>query len=176
MKSPARLLLFFAAGSCTLLSQPAWAMSAGMEEKIADVIVWVVIVAVPAAALYLFWKVHVLPEVFAEKHHHPQKRAIQILCLLSLAFGGLLWPLAWLWAFTKPTSYKAAYGTDKHDDYFLKPDGAHGSKPLDLAIVDDEIVLLQEKLQRLSQQRTIILQSQEKTTMATNNAKGNRHA
>ncbi|MDE1715518.1 DUF3302 domain-containing protein [Chromobacterium amazonense] len=132
-----------------------------MEESIADVMVWVVVVAVPLAALYLFWKVHVLPEVFAERHHHPQKRAIQVLCLLSLAFGGLLWPLAWLWAFTKPTAYKAAYGTDKHDDYFLKPDGAHGGKPLDLAIVDDEIVALREKLQQLSQKRALIQAAQQ---------------
>jgi hypothetical protein len=40
------------------------------------------------------------------------------LCLLSLVFGGLLWPIAWLWAYTKPVAYKAAYGTDKHEEYF----------------------------------------------------------
>jgi hypothetical protein len=132
-------------------------MAPGMEEQIADVMVWVVIVAVPLVAIYLFWKVHVLPEVFAEKNHHPQKQAIQVLCLLSLAFGGLLWPIAWLWAFTKPVSYKAAYGTDKHDDFFLAPDGSHGSKPLDLAIVDDEIMLLQEKLNGLTAKRDLIV-------------------
>lgn len=131
-----------------------------MEEKIADVMVWVVVVVVPVAAIYLFWKIHVLPEVFAEKHHHPQKRAIQVLCLLSLAFGGLLWPIAWLWAFIKPIGYKAAYGTDKHDDFFLTLDGAHGDKPLDLAIVDDEIMLLKEKLDGLSSKRTLILSKQ----------------
>jgi hypothetical protein len=27
-------------------------------------------------------------------------------------FGGLLWPLAWLWAYSKPVFYKMAYGTD----------------------------------------------------------------
>src|SRR5262249_46364013 len=42
-----------------------------------------------------------------------QAAAIQALCLLSLVFGGLLWPLAWLWAFTKPVAYRVAYGTDK---------------------------------------------------------------
>jgi hypothetical protein len=25
----------------------------------------------------------------------------------------LLWPIAWLWAYTKPVMYKLAYGTDK---------------------------------------------------------------
>nr|WP_199067211.1 DUF3302 domain-containing protein [Chromobacterium sp. ASV5] len=175
MRVPGILPFLLAAGSCALLSPPAFAMPPGMEEQIADVMVWVVVLAVPVAALYLFWKVHVLPEVFAEKHHHPQKRAIQVLCLLSLAFGGLLWPLAWLWAFAKPTAYKAAYGTDKHDDFFLEPDGAHGGKPLDLAIVDDEIVLLREKLERLSQKRALILDARTRDAAAAS-AKEDDHA
>jgi len=133
----------------------AWAI-AGLEEAIADFMVWVVILFVPALAIYLFWKVHVLPEVFAEKHQHPNKHGIQVLCLLSLAFGGLLWPLAWLWAFTKPVAHKLAYGTDKHDDYFLKPGSIHEGKPLELAIVDDELLMLKEKLESLSRKRALI--------------------
>lgn len=132
-----------------------------MEEKIADVMVWVVIIAVPLAAIYLFWSIHVLPEVFAERHQHPQKKAIQVLCVLSIVFGGLLWPFAWLWAFTKPVGYKAAYGTDKHDDFFLKSDGGHGGKPLDLAIVDDEILLLNERLDGLIAKRALTFRKQD---------------
>ena len=37
---------------------------------------------------------------------------------LSLFFGGLLWPIAWLWAYTKPIGYKLAYGTEKHEEYY----------------------------------------------------------
>ena len=59
----------------------------------------------------------ILPEKIAEKRHHPQKAAINTLCLLSLFFGGLLWPMAWLWAYTRPIGYRMAYGTDKHEDY-----------------------------------------------------------
>ena len=157
----------------SLISTPALAFAPGMEEAIADVMVWVVIAAVPLAAIYLFWKVHVLPEVIAEKNHHPQKHAIQVLCLLSLVFGGLLWPLAWLWAYAKPTAYKNAYGTDKHDDFFLKPDGHHGSKPLDLAIVDDELMLLKEKLDGLTQKRALILSKQ--TPIALEQAAAENH-
>ena len=73
---------------------------------------------VPVALIVLFWMVHVLPEKIAHKRHHPQLDAIKTLCLLSLVFGGLLWPIAWLWAYTKPVGYKLAYGTDKHPDYF----------------------------------------------------------
>ena len=64
----------------------------------------------------LFWMVHILPEKIAHKRHHPQFEAIRTLCLLSLVFGGLLWPIAWLWAYSKPVMYKMAYGTDKHPD------------------------------------------------------------
>ena len=32
--------------------------------------------------------------------------------MLSLIFGGLLWPLAWIWAYSKPVFHKLAYGAD----------------------------------------------------------------
>lgn len=82
-------------------------------------VAWFVVVVMPIAGIALFWMVHVLPEKIAEKRHHPQTDAIQVLCLLSLVFGGLLWPFAWLWAYTKPVMHRMAYGTEKHDDYFL---------------------------------------------------------
>jgi CBS domain containing-hemolysin-like protein len=83
----------------------------------ANVLAIIVIVIVPVVVITLFWMVHVLPEKIAHKRHHPQRDAIQTLCLLSLVFGGILWPLAWIWAYTKPVLHKLAYGTDKHDDY-----------------------------------------------------------
>lgn len=99
---------------------PATGQAAGghLEDAIADVLVWVVLVLVPVLAIWIFWKLHVLPEVIAEKRHHPQAEAIKSLCLLSLAFGGMLWPFAWLWAHTKPIGYRLAYGRDKHDDFY----------------------------------------------------------
>ena len=51
---------------------------------------------------------------------------IHTLCLLSLVFGGLLWPIAWLWAYTRPIGYKIAFGTEKHEDFFLE----HGETSL----------------------------------------------
>ena len=84
----------------------------------ANVLSIIVIIIVPIVAITVFWLVHVLPEKIAHKRHHPQKDAIQTLCLLSLVFGGMLWPLAWIWAYTKPVFHKMAYGTDKHDEYY----------------------------------------------------------
>jgi len=82
-------------------------------DKAADVITWVVLIVAPIIAIAVFWIVHILPEKIAEKRKHPQAKAIQTLCLLSLVFGGLLWPIAWLWAYSKPVLYKLAYGTDE---------------------------------------------------------------
>lgn len=89
-----------------------------MMDSAAMGLAWFIIVAVPIGGIVLFWMVHVLPEKIAHKRHHPQRDAIQVLCLLSLVFGGLLWPIAWLWAYTRPAGYRLAYGTEKHDDYF----------------------------------------------------------
>ncbi|MGY4827623.1 DUF3302 domain-containing protein [Sphaerotilaceae bacterium SBD11-9] len=82
-------------------------------DAVANGAAWLVLVVAPVVGIAVFWIVHIIPEKIAEKQHHPQAKAIQALCLLSLAFGGMLWPLAMLWAVSKPVLYKAAYGIDK---------------------------------------------------------------
>lgn len=111
-------------------------------DTVADVLTIVVLIVVPIVAIAVFWIVHVLPEKIAERRHHPQRDAIQTLCLLSLVFGGLLWPIAWLWAYTKPVGYRVAYGTDKHEDYYLEMAEKHRAGRL----VDREIVDLRADL------------------------------
>ena len=107
--------LLVASLAALLAAGPAHAVHGSPEtvDKVADILTWVVIIIVPIVGITVFWLVHILPEKFAHKRHHPQTEAIQVLCLLSLVFGGLLWPIAWLWAFSKPVLYKMAYGTDK---------------------------------------------------------------
>ena len=100
------------------LAAPSYALSSEFVDSAAHVLALFIIVAVPIGGIVLFWLVHVLPEKIAHKRHHPQRDAIQVLCLLSLVFGGLLWPLAWLWAYTKPVFHKMAYGRDKHDEFY----------------------------------------------------------
>jgi len=106
-------------------------------DKAADILSWVVLIIAPIVGIAVFWLVHILPEKIAEKRKHPQAKAIQTLCLLSLFFGGLLWPLAWLWAYTKPVLYQLAYGTDT-----VEPE--HGPKKEPAADSDDA-----RELQRL---------------------------
>ena len=117
-RAPAAMLLALGA-----LLAPSAARASFLPPELMDTaatyIAWFVIIVMPIVGIVIFWMLHILPEKVAEKRHHPQRDAIQVLCLLSLLFGGLLWPLAWLWAYTRPTSYRQAYGTDKHEDYFV---------------------------------------------------------
>jgi CBS domain containing-hemolysin-like protein len=117
-------------------------------DKVADVMAVIVLIIVPVIAVVVFWLVHILPEKIAEKRHHPQKDAITTLCLLSLAFGGLLWPIAWLWAYTRPVGYRLAYGTDKHEDYHEEMVGkarAGGLRPEEIAHLRREFDTMAER-------------------------------
>jgi CBS domain containing-hemolysin-like protein len=118
-------------------------LSPEAEDTLAGIIALVVIFVVPVVLIVVFWLVHILPEQIAHKRHHPQFEAIRTLCLLSLVFGGLLWPIAWIWAYSKPVMYKMAYGTDKHPD----ADG-HGVDE-HVAAEEATVASLHERLARL---------------------------
>jgi CBS domain containing-hemolysin-like protein len=93
-------------------------LSGDALDAFANGLSWFILCVVPLAVIGLFFYVHVLPELIAERNHHPHKHSIKVLCILSLFFGGMLWPFAWLWAYTKPIGYRAIYGTEKHEDYY----------------------------------------------------------
>jgi CBS domain containing-hemolysin-like protein len=96
-------------------------LSGEMVDTVADYLAIFVLFFVPALLIYVFWMIHILPEKIAERRGHPQADAIKTLCLLSLVFGGLLWPIAWLWAYSKPVFYKMAYGTDVVEHHGAEP-------------------------------------------------------
>jgi CBS domain containing-hemolysin-like protein len=124
-----------------LLATPAPARASFLQgealDTLANVISWVAIIIAPIVGITVFWLVHILPEKIAEKRKHPQSKAIQCLCLLSLFFGGLLWPIAWLWAYSKPVLHKLAYGTDVDD--------SHGAVKAD----ESEVVKLRARIAEL---------------------------
>jgi len=126
-------------------------LSGDALDTAADVIAWVALVIVPLVAIAVFWLVHILPEKIAEQKRHPQAKAIQVLCLLSLFFGGMLWPIAWLWAYVKPVGYRAAYGTEKHDDYFHEA----GEKARAGELLEHEIAHLREELDVMDAKGTL---------------------
>jgi hypothetical protein len=122
-----------------------------MMDTAAMGLAWFVICLVPIGGIVLFWMVHVLPEKIAHKRHHPQRDAIHTLCLLSLVFGGLLWPIAWLWAYVKPVGYRLAYGTEKHEDYFHEM----GAKAKAGELQEHELAHLREELAAMDAKGTL---------------------
>jgi CBS domain containing-hemolysin-like protein len=137
------------------LLAPAPALAAFLSgealDRAADVLAIIVLIVVPIAAIVVFWLVHILPEKIAENRHHPQKDSIKVLCLLSLVFGGMLWPIAWLWAYTRPVMFKTAYGTEKHEDYFEEM----GHKARAGELLRDELAHLRQELDEMAARGTL---------------------
>jgi hypothetical protein len=48
-----------------------------------------------------------LPGQLAHKWDHPQAGAINAMSWIGIATGGLLWPIAFIWAFTTPDGTKS---------------------------------------------------------------------
>jgi hypothetical protein len=117
-------------------------------DKAADVLTWAVLVIAPTVGITVFWLLHILPEKIAHKKKHPQTAAIQTLCLLSLVFGGLLWPIAWLWAFTKPVMHKLAYGTDVDKSLAHGHEAKAEDKAGELKRLREEVAKLEAELGR----------------------------
>lgn len=147
-RAPSRLAQY-AALAATLLaatSTHAAFLSGEALDTAADWLAIIVLIIVPVAAIVVFWLVHILPEKIAEKRHHPQKDSIKVLCLLSLVFGGMLWPVAWLWAYTRPVLFRAAYGVEKHEDYFVEM----GERARSGGLLREEIAHLRDELDAMA--------------------------
>jgi hypothetical protein len=110
-------------------------LSGDALDTAANIVAWIAIVIVPVTLIAAFWWVHIMPEKIAEKRRHPQLPAIKIVCLLSLVFGGMLWPIAWVWAYTKPVLHKMAYGTDMGEDH------GHGGDAVSLLEPSEDEIL-----------------------------------
>ena len=108
-------------------------LSGDALDTMANIVAWIAILIVPVVLIGAFWWVHIMPEKIAEKRRHPQLQAIKIVCLLSLVFGGMLWPIAWVWAYMKPVFHKIAYGTDTEDHH------GHGGDAVHLVPEEEEV-------------------------------------
>lgn len=122
-----------------------------LMDKAAHVIAVIVIIVVPVVVISLFWLVHVLPEKIAEKRKHPQAETVKVICLLSLLFGGMLWPIAWILAYTKPVLYKMAYGRDTLDHEEPASAPAARTEPTLSAAPNSELDELRQLRERLAQ-------------------------
>jgi hypothetical protein len=68
-----------------------------------DIFAFVVFGVLLVAVVVIVVSLGSLPGQIAHKRGHPQAAAITVASWLGLATGGLLWPLALIWAFLKPS-------------------------------------------------------------------------
>lgn len=117
-----KITLSFVLMMYVLMILPTNASAMVSPEKVnavADIMAWVVICVVPVVGAVVFWKIHVIPEEIAKKRNHPQADSIHMMCLLSLIMGGMLWPVALIWAYSNPhqvhVTDKQAFGVQSDD-------------------------------------------------------------
>ena len=69
-----------------------------------DIIAFGVFGILLVAAVVIVVSLGSLPGKIAYKRGHPQAAAITVAGWLGVATGGLVWPIALIWAFLKPTA------------------------------------------------------------------------
>jgi Protein of unknown function (DUF3302) len=79
-----------------------------------DAFAFVVFAVLIAVAVIVFVSLGKLPGQLARKWGHPQAAAINVASWIGMATGGLLWPLALIWAFIDPSrSHASGRETDQ---------------------------------------------------------------
>jgi CBS domain containing-hemolysin-like protein len=131
-------------------------LSGDALDTVANWLAWFIIIVMPIVAIAVFLVIHVLPEKIAEKRHHPHKDSIKTLCILSLFFGGMLWPFAWIWAYTRPIGFRAIYGTEKHEDYYLEM----GEKAREGRLSAEELASLRHELEVMASHAPLMIELQ----------------
>jgi multisubunit Na+/H+ antiporter MnhB subunit len=72
-----------------------------------DILAFLAFAVLLAAAVIIIVALGSLPGRIAQQRGHPQAAAINVASWLGVATLGLLWPLAFIWAFLKPSSAAA---------------------------------------------------------------------
>jgi hypothetical protein len=71
-----------------------------------DAFAFVVFAVLIFVAVLIVVNLGKLPGELARKWDHPQAAAINAMSWIGIATGGLLWPIAFIWAFTNPFGTK----------------------------------------------------------------------
>jgi hypothetical protein len=72
-----------------------------------DVFTFIVLGILLSAGLYVGFRLGALPGQLARQRGHPQADAINVAGWVGLLTLGLLWPIALIWAFTRPHATSA---------------------------------------------------------------------
>lgn len=81
-----------------------------------DIFTFIILAVLLAVAIFIFIKLGELPGKIAAKRHHPQADAISVSGWIGVITLGLLWPLAIIWAYTKPNKSLHSGVFDGADD------------------------------------------------------------
>ena len=77
-----------------------------------------------AVAVIVIVKLGQLPGQLARKWGHPEAAAINAASWVGIATGGLLWPLAFIWAFTTPFGSKSPVKDERQPSGAAETDAA----------------------------------------------------
>ena len=92
---------------------------------ILDAFAFVVFAVLIAVAVVVFVSLGKLPGQLARKWGHPQASAINVAGWIGMATGGLLWPLALIWAYINPSgSHGSRTENDQHGRSVTEPEVA----------------------------------------------------
>jgi hypothetical protein len=105
-----------------------------------DVFVFVVLTVIIAAVAFIAVKLGGLPGKIAKSRNHPQADAINVCAWLGLITLGVAWPIALVWAYTRPAQ---AAVTDKKAT--AEPTSAIGE-------MSERLIALEKKVSTLTAQ------------------------
>lgn len=95
-----------------------------------DAFAFVVFAVLIFVAVIIIVSLGKLPGQLATKWGHPQASAINAMSWIGIATGGLLWPIAFIWAFTNPFGIKSAVINDDRQSHGVEDDAAMGGARL----------------------------------------------
>ena len=78
-----------------------------------NILTFVVMIALAVLVGVAVVKLGPLPGQIAQRRGHPQADAIQVAGWIGIVTLGLLWPLALIWAYTRPTGSAADVAVDE---------------------------------------------------------------
>ncbi len=101
-----------------------------------DIFAILVLTVIIASVVYVFVFLGLLPGKIARTRNHPHAEAIGIGSWLGLLFGGVLWAVILVWAYTAPKEIPVGNGTGDSDDQAEK-----------IARLEERLVALETRLQ-----------------------------
>ena len=75
-----------------------------------DIFAWIVLLTLLIAGIVIWIVLAMLPGRIARSRNHPQAEAINVAGWMGALLVGIFWPLALVWAFTKPTAEQKEAG------------------------------------------------------------------